>query len=232
MSEREQMIREVREQMTQEMMTRFQQEKDHKLSNYRQQNRYIRKHETLFTGSSLMEQFPVTEFCLNDGLPIAYNRGIGGYTTDEFLAAIDVMLLEPMPKKLFINIGTNDIREMPEGEDWLAHLSRNYRKICEIIRDRLPDTTVYLMAYYPVNEEKLRRISVTPPTRTNEAIRKANQMAAALAEEFGFRYIDVNDGLKDEKGELQAEHTRDGIHFDAAAYRTVYDRLRQYLQGD
>ena len=86
-----------------------------------------------------------------------------------------------------------------------------------------------MMAYYPVNEDKLREVSQTPPFRTNEGVRKANQMVAALAEEFGFRYIDVNDGLKDARGQLQAEHTRDGIHFDAAAYRTVFDRLKQYL---
>ena len=229
MTERDQIIREVREQMTQEMIARFQKEKEQKLSSYRQQNRYIRKGETLFTGSSLMELFPITEFCLNEGLPIAYNRGIGGYTTDEFLAGIDVMLLDLKPKKLFINIGTNDIREMPEGEDWFTHLSGNYRKICEIIREQLPETIVYMMAYYPVNEEILEKVSGSRPVRTNEAVRKANQMAAALADEFGFRFIDVNDGLKDTGGQLQAEHTRDGIHFDAAAYRTVFDRLKQYL---
>ena len=229
MSEREQIVREVRELMTQEWKVRFKEEQNMKLNQFRQQNRYIRKGETLFTGSSLMEMFPVTEFCLNEGYPIAYNRGIGGYTTDDFLAAVDVMLLEPRPKKLFINIGTNDIREYPEGQDWFAHLSENYRKICEIIRDQLPETVVYMMAYYPVNEDKLREISQTPPFRTNEGVRKANQMVAALAEEFGFRYIDVNDGLKDARGQLQAEHTRDGIHFDAAAYRTVFDRLKQYL---
>ena len=229
MAEREQIVREVRELMTQEWMARFKEEQNMKLNQFRQQNRYIRKGETLFTGSSLMEMFPVTEFCLNEGYPIAYNRGIGGYTTDDFLAAVDVMLLEPRPKKLFINIGTNDIREYPEGQDWFAHLSENYRKICEIIRDQLPETIVYMMAYYPVNEDKLREISQTPPFRTNEGVRKANQMVAALAEEFGFRYIDVNDGLKDARGQLQAEHTRDGIHFDAAAYRTVFDRLKQYL---
>ena len=229
MSEREQIVREVRELMTQEWKARFKEEQNMKLNQFRQQNRYIRKGETLFTGSSLMEMFPITEFCLNEGYPIAYNRGIGGYTTDDFLAAVDVMLLEPQPKKLFINIGTNDIREYPEGQDWFAHLSENYRKICEIIRDQLPETIVYMMAYYPVNEDKLREISQTPPFRTNEGVRKANQMVAALAEEFGFRYIDVNDGLKDARGQLQAEHTRDGIHFDAAAYRTVFDRLKQYL---
>ena len=229
MTDREQIVLEVRDQMTREMMARFSSEKENRLNCYRQQNRYIRKGETLFTGSSLMEQFPVTEFCLSEGLPAAYNRGIGGYTTDEFLAAVDVMLLEPQPKKLFINIGTNDIRDMPDGEDWFAHLSGNYRKICEIIRDRLPDTAVYMMAYYPVNEEKLRAVSPTPPVRTNEAIRKANRMVAALAAEFGFSFIDVSDGLKDSRGQLLAEHTRDGIHFDAEAYRTVFDRLMQYL---
>ena len=219
-----------REQIMQEMMKHFQQEKEMKRARYRQQNAYIRKGQTLFTGSSLMEQFPITEYCLNEGLPIAYNRGIGGYTTDEFLAAIDDVLLDVEPAKLFINIGTNDIRSMPEGEDWFTHLSVNYRAICEIIRDRLPKTTVYMMAYYPVNLEALQaRAGQGPVVRTNENVVKANEMVRALAAEFGFHYIDVNDGLKDETGGLKAEYTRDGIHFDSAAYRTVFDRLKQYL---
>ena len=219
-----------REQIMQDMMKHFQQEKEMKRARYRQQNAYIRKGQTLFTGSSLMEQFPITEYCLNEGLPIAYNRGIGGYTTDEFLAAIDDVLLDVQPAKLFINIGTNDIRSMPEGEDWFAHLSANYRAICEIIRDRLPKTTVYMMAYYPVNLEALQaRADQGPIVRTNENVAKANEMVSALAAEFGFHYIDVNDGLKDETGSLKAEYTRDGIHFDSAAYRTVFERLKQYL---
>jgi len=219
-----------REQIMQDMMKHFQQEKEMKRVRYRQQNAYIRKGETLFTGSSLMEQFPITEYCLNEGLPIAYNRGIGGYTTDEFLAAIDDVLLAVEPAKLFINIGTNDIRAMPEGEDWFTHLSANYRAICEIIRDKLPKTAVYMMAYYPVNLDALQaRAGQGPIVRTNENVAKANEMVRALAAEFGFHYIDVNDGLKDETGGLKAEYTRDGIHFDSAAYRTVFDRLKQYL---
>ena len=220
-----------REQIMQDMMKHFQQEKEMKRAKYRQQNAYIRKGQTLFTGSSLMEQFPITEYCLNEGLPIAYNRGIGGYTTDEFLAAIDDVLLDMQPAKLFINIGTNDIRSMPDGEDWFTHLSANYRAICEIIRDRLPKTTVYMMAYYPVNLEALQARAGQGPmiVRTNENVAKANEMVSVLAAEFGFHYIDVNDGLKDETGGLKAEYTRDGIHFDSAAYRTVFDRLKQYL---
>ncbi len=226
MTEREQITEEVRRQIMQEMMANFNREKERKLANFRSQNAYIQKGQILFTGSSLMEQFPISEFCLNEGLPIVYNRGIGGYTTDEFLAAINPMLLDLKPSKLFINIGTNDIRDMPEGEDWFTHLSSNYRKICEIIREKLPETIVYMMAYYPVNPE---RNSPALRVRTNEAVARANDMVRELASAFGFQYIDVNDGLKDEQGNLQIEHTQDGIHFDAAAYRTVFERLKQYL---
>ena len=228
---REQVTQELREEMVQRMMSHFRGEQDRKLRNFRQQNAWIRKGQILFTGSSLMEHLPITEYCMNEGLPIAYNRGIGGYTTDDFLAGLDAMLLDLEPSKLFINIGTNDIRPRPDGEDWLAHLSANYRKICGIIRNRLPDMVVYMMAYYPSNEEVARSVS-SMPVRTNENIARANEMVRALAEEFSFHYIDVNDGLKDSEGKLMREHTQDGIHFDAEAYRTVFERLKPYLRGE
>lgn len=226
---REQIKQEVKAELIQSMMERFGHEKERKLTNYRQQNAYIQKGRTLFTGSSLMENFPITEYCLNEGLPIAYNRGIGGYTTDEFLAAIDTVLLDPQPAKLFLNIGTNDINFRQDGEDWFDHLSRNERTICEIIKEKLPNTEVYLMAYYPVNWNAPGAQKGGLGARTNENVEKANRMVESLAQEFGFHYIDVNDGLKDENGNLKVEHTQDGIHFDAAAYRTVFERLKKYL---
>ena len=216
--------------MPQSVISFINSEKARKLRNYQEQNPYVQKDRTLFTGSSLMEQFPITEFCLNEGLPVTYNRGISGYTTDEFLAAIDAVLLDLEPAKLFINIGTNDIAPRTDGEDWFAHLSRNYRTICGIIREKLPDPEVYMMAYYPVNgdlpgaNENLMML-----VRTNENIGRANRMVEALAEEFGFRYIDVGDGLKDANGNLRRELTSDGIHFSAAGYRSVFERLRTYL---
>ena len=204
-------------------------EKRRKVENYRALNLYVPKGRTLFTGSSLMEMFPVAEFCQNEDLAPVYNRGVGGFNTDEFLSVIDDVLLDVAPAKLFINIGTNDIAPRPK-DDWFEHLSENYRRICEIIRDRLPHTRVYMMAYYPVNGDAPgARGNPGMRVRTNENIDKANRMVAALAAEFGFQYIDVNDGLKDDRGRLRLEHTADGVHFDAALYRTVFERLRQYL---
>ena len=87
-----------------------------------------------------------------------------------------------------------------------------------------------MMAYYPVNSSvPLAQGNSFVPVRTNDDIARAHRMVQCLAAEFGFRYIDVNDGLKDESGSLKAEYTQDGIHFDAAAYRLVFERLKQYL---
>lgn len=208
----------------------FQGQKNRKLRDLQLRNQYIKKGQILFTGSSLAENFPITEFCVTEGLPIVYNRGIGGYTSDEFLAAIDTVLLDPQPSKLFINIGTNDIREWPGEADWLDHLSRNYRKICQIIQSKLPHTSVYMMAYYPCNEDVMKaKPNPIPSLRSNHNLERASRMVEQLAGEFGFHYIEVNEGLKDNKGMLKAEMTVDGIHFDASGYKIVFEHLKPYI---
>ena len=230
---REQIKQEVKAELIQSMMERFGHEKERKLTNYRQQNAYIQKGRMLFTGSSLMENFPITEYCLNEGLPIAYNRGIGGYTTDEFLAAIDTVLLDPQPAKLFINIGTNDMTDRIYGEKWMEHLCDNYEAILRIAREKLPDAEIFCMAYYPTNRhlpDQNEWQAAMLKDRTAENITACNARVKALAEKYGCRYIDVNRGLCDENGEQKEEYAIDGVHMYASAYRIVFENLKPYLQ--
>ena len=44
-------------------------EKQQKLERFRRLNRYVRKGQIVFAGSSLMEQFPIYEFLLDFKLP-------------------------------------------------------------------------------------------------------------------------------------------------------------------
>lgn len=212
------------------MEAAFREDQARKLADYRQRNRYIRPGQLLFTGSSLMEMFPITEYCQEAGVPlIAYNRAIGGYTTDDFLAAIDDVLLDVRASRIFINIGTNDIAPRPDGR-WLEHLTENYRAILRALRQRNPRALVYMMAYYPVNSDHPRmRGNPAAAVRTNENIDRANAAARALAGEFGYRYIDVNDGIKDATGSLMMERTLDGIHMDAEAYHRVFEALLPHI---
>lgn len=197
-------------------------------------NPLAKKGQILFTGSSLMEQFPVEELRMSmDVKPIIYNRGIGGYTTDQFFDNIGPMLLDLSPSKVFINIGTNDINEkLAEDGDWLGRLIGNYEKILARLKEELPDCKVYVMAYYPVNEAK---IAESPwgkdafGTRTNANVQRANAEVEKLAEKFGYAFIDVNAGLTDETGNQKAEYAVDGVHMKPSAYAVVLKNMLPYI---
>lgn len=207
-------------------------EQQKKVKNLDQLNQIARPGGILFTGSSLMEQFPVCEMCLDAGITApVYNRGIGGFTTTDFLENIGVQLLDLKPAKVFINIGTNDMN--PQfGDDWMEKLLTNYRRILSQCKKQLPDTEVYMMAYYPVNshlqDEKPQMFS--PFTvRTNENIALVNKEMEKLAGEFGYHFINVNGGLTDEHGDLKKDYTIEGIHMYTDAYKQVFANLKPYL---
>ena len=125
------------------MQERMKKEQADKVKNYRILNACAKKGGILFTGSSLMEQFPVCELAMDAGItrPV-YNRGIGGTTTDDFLREIDTVLLDLEPSKVFLNIGTNDMTDRIYGEKWMEHLRDNYETILRIAREKLPDAEI------------------------------------------------------------------------------------------
>ena len=206
-------------------------EQQQKIDRYRILNEKIIKGQILFTGSSLMEQFPINELLMSSGMTqVIYNRGIGGFTTDDMLQYMEEMVYGTEPSRIFINIGTNDISR-PEYR--LETLMANYRKILTQIRERLPQAEITLMAYYPVNEtDKLPDSSMAAEmfaTRNNENIALANQAVEKLAKELGCQFINVNDGLTDERGKLKKEFTIEGIHMYANGYQVVLDNMKKYL---
>lgn len=211
-----------------ELMYREQQEK---LERFRVLNRNVRKGEILFTGSSLMEQFPINELLMTNGMDqVIYNRGIGGFTTTDMLEYMEEMVFGTEPSRIFINIGTNDIGS-PDYR--LEALMERYEEIISRIRERLPEAEITMMAYYPVNEtDKVPEgewDKTAFVTRTNENIAIANKAVEKLAAKKGCRFINVNEGLTDERGKLKKEFTIEGIHMYANGYQVVLDNLKKYL---
>lgn len=201
-----------------------------KVRTYQDMNEIAQKGQIVMVGSSLMEFFPINEYCMSLGVDkVVYNRGISGTVTDECLAELDALIFDLEPSKVFINIGTNDINERSDGEYWQDHLLKNYEEILRQIKERLPETKVYVMAYYPVNPEVAASIGISFTTRTNAALNDTNDKLKKLAEKYGYSYIDVNDGIKDEKGQLKAEVTVEGMHLHAGGYKPVFEELRKYF---
>ena len=58
----------------------------------------------------------------------------------------------------------------------------------------------------------------------------ALRVSSAASLEMGRPSKWMGNPFKAENGELLIDHTADGIHFDSAAYRTVFDLLRPFLE--
>lgn len=217
------------------MQAQMRQEQNKKVKSFKQLNAIAKKGGILFTGSSLMEQFPVCEMCMDAGfMEPVYNRGIGGFTTDDFIENIDAQLLDLEPSKIFINIGTNDMMAI-YGEKWMERLLNNYRAILTQCKEKLPDAEVYMMAYYPVNDHMPDRpfySSFMFQVRNKKNLALVNAEMEKLAAEFGYHFINVNDGLTDENGDLKEEYTIEGVHMYPDAYRHVFRNLKPYLMGE
>lgn len=204
-------------------------DKEMKVERYREQNKSVQHGQTVFTGSSLMEMFPISKLLEEHGEEtIIYNRGIGGFLTYELLDVIDVCVLDLKPSKVFINIGTNDLSwsNIP-----ISDVIANYDKIITAIEQALPDVEIYLMAYYPVNyEAATEKMKECLKIRTNKKINTANIEVEKLAQRHGQKYIDINAKLKDNLGRLRAEFTIEGMHINEDGYRAIYEDIMAYVQ--
>lgn len=204
-------------------------DKERKLENYREKNKEAVYGQVVFAGSSLMEMFPINKLLEEHGDDtIIYNRGIGGYVTNELLQVTDVCITDLKPKKVFLNIGTNDLSnpQIP-----ISQMIENYDRILCKIEEALPQAVIYLMAYYPVNyEAAAEEMKECLKIRTNEKIERANEEVKKLAQKHGQHYIDVNKNLKDEQGRLKAEYTIEGMHIKKEGYAAIYDDVMRYVK--
>ncbi len=211
-------------------MEAWRKEKADLVRRYHELNQKAVKGGIVFAGSSLMEMFPIEEWVneLPDPKPVVYNRGVGGYTTFDYLPILDICVWELQPRKVFINIGTNDLSDSAQT---IPMLMERYDGILSQIEARLPGVEIYLMAYYPVNPEAADEgMKKVLEVRSNERITRANREVKRLAEKHGQRYIDLNQPLTDEKGRLKAEYTIEGMHINPAGYRTVFEQIKKYIQ--
>ncbi|MBR3763394.1 MAG: lysophospholipase [Clostridia bacterium] len=203
-------------------------EKRRLVERYREENRSAVLGGVVFAGSSLMEMFPVQDWARElPGCPPVYNRGVGGYRTEDMLPLLDVLVTDLMPRRVFINIGTNDLSDPAVTIDALMG---RYGEILRVIGGRVPGVEIILMAYYPVNYDAADEgMKATLRVRTNARICEANRAVSALAARLGCRFCDFNAPLKDEAGRLNAEYTIEGMHLREEGYRAIWPLVTREL---
>ena len=204
-------------------------EKEQMVKDFHVWNEKAVKGQIVFTGSSLMEMFPIEQWIkeLGPDAPIIYNRGVGGYRTTDLLPILDACVFELEPRKVFINIGTNDLSDASIS---LEEVMDNYDRIITQIEEKLPNTSIYIMAYYPINYEAATEdMKPCLLIRTNEKINRANELVAQLAARHDHRFINVNAPLMDEAGRLKAEYTIEGLHINPDGYRAIFPDIVKYV---
>lgn len=205
-------------------------EKEQMVRDFHVRNQNAVKGQIVFTGSSLMEMFPIEEWVkeLGQDAPIVYNRGVGGYRTTDLLPILDACVFELEPRKVFINIGTNDLSD-PDIP--IEKVMEQYDRIIALIEEKLPGVMIYMMAYYPINyDAAAEEMKPCLLIRTNEKIRTANEQVEKLAAKHGQKYINVNAPLMDEQGRLKAEYTIEGMHIKPEGYRAIFDDVMKYVR--
>ncbi|GAB2025489.1 SGNH/GDSL hydrolase family protein [Lactovum odontotermitis] len=201
------------------------------LASYAKQNKTAEKGQILFIGSSIMEIFPIEKWEETGKVKFAkhiYNRAVRATTTQFILDHLETQIFDLAPSKIFINIGTNDIGfQVPE-----ATFRANYEHIIRLIQEKLPDTKIYVLRYYPVNNADFGDDSdeaLLLATRSNALFNAASEKNREMAEKLGVRFIDASDGLYDDQGNLKKEYTFDGAHILPNGCEVILSNLTPYI---
>jgi lysophospholipase L1-like esterase len=175
------------------------------LSKYADANASLTKSpEVIFLGNSITEGWVkiMPEFFSNNNF---VGRGIGGQTSSQLLLRFRNDVINLKPKKLIINIGTNDIAENSGtfNQDFtigniesMIELAKQH-KIKPIIASVLP------AVQFPWRKEIM--------DVANKII-MLNEGLKALAKKHKIVYLDYHTMLKNENNGLSKEMAEDGVH--------------------
>ena len=173
----------------------------------------------LFLGDSLTDYFDLETYFPNQ--PVV-NSGIAGNTTDQILASMKTRVYDYNPSKIFLLIGTNDLRDGKSQEA----VVQNIEKIIEEIQINRKQAEIFVESLYPVNASVSSAVGI----RSNETIQNINAQLQEYCNEEDLTYIDLYAKLQDEQGNLQTQYTVDGLHLNDAGYQVVAKVLQEYLK--
>jgi len=189
---------------------------------YTDLNRHAKKGSIVFLGDSLTDFYRTNEFFLNDEI---YNRGIAGDTTDDVLNRLYDNVINIAPRKLFLQIGTNDLggRKKPD------YIVKNIEKIVQKVLTAYSQCQIYIISLYPINPSAIPLSKIITMPRKNITLDAINNMLIEFCEKGGYTYIDVASHLKDEKGNLKKEYTIEGLHISLIGYEKITEILKPYI---
>jgi lysophospholipase L1-like esterase len=173
------------------------------------------KGAVLFVGSStirlwttLAQDFP--------GVPVI-NRGFGGSEVVDSTHFADRIIFPYEPRMIFFRAGGNDIAAGKSPEEVFG----DFKEFVVRVRTKMPETEIVFISWSPT---PLRWKQADKEKRFNALVEEYTRQAPHL------KYIETCDMVLGSDGQPRKELFRlDGLHFNAAGYRLLAERVRPYV---
>lgn len=120
--------------------------------------------------------------------------------------------------KVYFQIGINEM-----GRGTLDGFMTAYEESVQKFRELQPDAIIFVQGIMKVSKEKNDNDKIF----NNTGIEQRNERIAQLADDRNIFYIDVNDVVCDEDGNLQSDLTFDEIHLYGSKYNIWVDFLKE-----
>ncbi len=119
------------------------------------------------------------------------------------MGTLESVLKEKDFSKIYLMVGINELG-LGKTEDYMA----KYTEVVDRIHELEPEALIFVQGTMRVSEKKSDEDTIF----NNNNINARNNAIATLADNIQVFYIDVNEAVCDEKGNLNEEYTFDQIH--------------------
>lgn len=173
------------------------------------------KHGLLFTGSSTIRKWTT----LTQDYPSqpVIGRGVGGSEIVDITHFADRIVFPYEPRIIFFRCGGNDIADGKSPVQVFA----DYKEFVSTVRAKLPDIDIVFISWSPT---PARWAQNDKEQTLNGLVREYSMQTPHL------KYCDASDISLGKDGKPRRDlFVSDGLHFNAAGYKLLAERVRPFL---
>ena len=121
--------------------------------------------------------------------------------------------------KIYVEIGVNEM-----GTGNIDSFMEQYEEDIETLRSMQPDAIIFLCGIMCIKKDR----SDTDPIFNNDGIRARNERIKELADNKDIFYLEINEAVCDENGDLDPQYTYDDVHLLGKWYSLVVDYMKSH----
>lgn len=193
-----------------DLLALFKMHYDMQVRSFKEQNQAYQN--VVLVGDSITEGFEIPKYFPGRRM---LNRGIGGDVIGNGLPAddlrgvlrrLDSSVFDCAATDVFLMIGINDLNS---GHSVDA-METGYRDLLRKIKEHSPSIRVHVESLLPTRGDFAKQ---------NASVRDFNRRLEKMAAQYGYHFLNLHPLFTDDKGELKAEYTPEGLHLNEAGYR-------------